>query len=269
MKKFCLILLFLCGAGSLFAEEATEDLPPVPEVSLPFPMGETLTYNIYWGIIGVGESKATTSWIWQEDRWLIRIRFRTRSNGVLAKLYPVDDVVDTLIDPVTYRPVSHVLDLQEGKHQRNAQTIFNWDRMQAVYTKAHEDKEDEVKTIPLEEESGDLVSFMYFLRDTTFEENKSYDFEVLSDYKMYDLTVKTAGVDKIHLADYGKTKSLKLIPEAKFEGVFVSDGKIELWLSDDERRLLTKLELDTPFANVKLLLKSVEGPGADDWKKKD
>ncbi|MDF3130153.1 DUF3108 domain-containing protein [Kiritimatiellaeota bacterium B1221] len=268
MKNIFLILMLCWGAALLSAEEDTEDLPPVPEVQLPFPMGETLSYSIYWGIIGVGESKATTSWVWQDDQWLIRVRFRTQSNGVLAKLYPVDDVVDTFIDPVTLRPVLHVLDLQEGKHERHSQTIFDWSKMQAVYTKAHEDKEDEVKIIPLEENSRDLVSFMYFLRDASFEENKLYEFEVLSDYKMYDLTVETAGIDKIHLSDYGKVKSLKLIPEAKFDGVFVSDGKIELWLSNDVRRLLTKLELDTPFANVKLLLKSVEGPGAKDWEKK-
>lgn len=267
MSKLWVLLLLFSGISAICAEEEIPNLPPVPEVTFPFPVGETLTYTIYWGWIAVGESKATTRWEWVEDRWLLRIRFRTVSNGVIAKLYPVDDVVDTFVDPVTAHPVSHILNLQEGKHERKSRTLFDWEKLQAVYTKEHTDKEDEVKTIALKPGSRDLVSFMYFLRKHRFEDQQAYEFEVLSDYKLYQLTVTTEGTDKIHLDEYGKVKSLKLLPEAEFEGVFVRSGKMVIWLSDDERHLLTKLLLDTPFANVKLLLKSVEGPGAEDWKK--
>ncbi|MGA0334440.1 MAG: DUF3108 domain-containing protein [Kiritimatiellia bacterium] len=265
MKVF-LLLLFGLNAVRIWADPP---VPPPPSVELPFPMGETLTYQIYWGLIAVGESKATTSWEWTEESgWLIRIRFRTVSNGVIAKLYPVDDVVDTYVDPVSLRPLWHRLDLQEGKNVRKSITVFDWERMQAVYTKFHVDKEDEVKTIPLEEGSRDRVSFMDFLRGKPFEDRKTYEFEVLSDYKMYDLTVRVDGTDQVKLEKYGRTESLKLLPEAEFEGVFVRSGKMRLWLSNDEHRLLTKLVLDTPFANVKLLLKNVEGPDAAGWEDK-
>lgn len=263
------VALTVAFQGLLQAEKPIEK-PPYPEVTLPFPMGEVLTYTIYWGWIAVGESKATTSWEWSEDHgWLIRIRFRTISNGIIAKLYPVDDVVDTYVDPVTLRPLRHILDLNEGKETRSSTTVFDWKTMQATYTKEHDDKEDEVKTVALEEGSRDVVSFMYFLRQTPFVEDETYEFEVLSDYKMYDLTVETDGTEKIRLKEYGKTKSLVLIPTAEFEGVFVRKGKMKLWLSDNDHQILTKLVLDTPFANVKLLLKTVEGPEAENWKKEE
>lgn len=259
-------LMLLMLACRLWAaeEESLPDRDP-PAVSLPFPMGEKLTYQIYWGLIAVGESVATTQWVWQDDQWMIEIKFRTRSNGILDRLYPVDDTVVTLVDPETLRPLYHFVDLNEGKNHRLTYTRFDWPRFQAKYLKKHEDKEDEIKLIPLKEGSRDLVSFMYFLRQHPFENKKTYAFEVLSDYKMYDLTVKTAGEDKVFLENYGKIPSLKLIPEAKFEGIFVRKGKMELWLSADKTQLLTKLVLDTPFANVKLLLKSVEGPGVESW----
>jgi len=271
MKRVHFLFLSFCMAwiSSARAEEGAPP-PPPPEVEgLPFPIGEKLTYTIYWGIIAVGESVATTEWAYDEGQWFIKIRFRTQTNGILAKLYPVDDVVDTYIDPLTLRPILHLLGLNEGGNIRKSYTRFDWEKNQAVYVKEHEDKEDEVKVIPLKEDSRDLVSFMYFLRRTPFEAGKTYDFEVLSDYKLYDLSVETGEIEKIRLAEYGKTESLKLKPEAQFEGIFVRKGKIDLWLSADERQLLTKLVVDTPFANIKLLLKSVEGPGAEDWEKKN
>lgn len=259
---FCIcVLLSVCLRG----EAVSEPIGDPPEISLPFPMGEKLTYQIYWGILAVGQSVATTSWVWDEDRWLIEIKFRTKSDGILTSMYPVDDTVVTLIDPETLRPLQHNLDLSEGKNRRLTFTRFDWAKGQAKYLKKHEDKEDEIKIIPLKEGSRDLVSFMYFLRQTPFVDKKLYEFEVLSDYKMYDLAVKTGGKDKIRLEKYGKVQSLKLLPEAKFEGIFVRSGKMQLWLSADKAQLLTKLVLDTPFANVKILLKSVEGPGSEAW----
>jgi hypothetical protein len=266
--KYLVFSIWVMCCALLYGKEVSEPTGDPPAVSLPFPMGETLTYQIYWGILAVGESVATTQWVWVDNRWLIEIKFRTQSNGILASLYPVDDTVVTLVDPETLRPLQYNLDLNEGKNRRLTYTRFDWPNARAKYLKEHEDKEDEIKIIPLKAGNRDLVSFMYFLRQTPFVDKNTYEFEVLADYKIYNLTVKTTGNDKILLENYGKVKSLKLIPEATFDGVFVRSGKMELWLSADKAQLLTKLVLDTPFANVKILLKSVEGPGAETWNKR-
>ncbi|MDA3874983.1 MAG: DUF3108 domain-containing protein [Kiritimatiellae bacterium] len=261
--------LFLClltgFAGRARSEAEPAARPPVPELDLPFPVGEKLTYVIYWGWIGVGVSEATTNWVWRDEAWSLQIKFRTQSNGVVDKLYPVDDRVEVYIDPVTLRPDTFILDLNEGKTSRHAITEFDWDTMQSTYTRKREGREDEVHLIKLEEGTRDLVSFMYFLRQYEFTDRTTYSYKVLADEKLYSLTVKTSGFDNIKLENYGRIKSLKMDPEAKFDGVFVRKGKMQLWLSQDDRQLLTKLQLDTPFANVRLLLRSVEGPGGDEW----
>jgi hypothetical protein len=267
---FLFLMLSLAGqisANEVGADPEKEDRPPIPEVELPFLVGEKLTYVVYWGWIGVGTSEATTQWVWRDAAWALQIRFRTQSHGVLNRIYPVDDVVEVYIDSDSLNPTYFVLDLKEGKHARDANTVFGWEKMEAVYTKKHEDKDDEVKVVELEEGTRDLVSFMYFMRRHEFKDKETYEFKVLSDYKIYDLTVETDGHDNVRLENYGRVRSLKMNPKAQFEGVFVRKGEMEVWLSTDDRQLLTKLELDTPFANVRLLLRSVEGPGEDDWVK--
>ncbi len=263
---FLALVLMVFGSTLCASLSSSPARPPHPEVDFPFPVGETLVYDIYWGWIGVGESRASTSWHWDESggRWLLLIRFRTRTNNVLEKLYPVDDVVETLVDPHSKRPLSFRLDLSEGRHTRKETTLFDWDNLRASFRGIKNGKE-RVKDLEIRENTRDLVSFMYFMRETPFAPNRVHAFEVLSDDKLYDLTVKSLGTEDIHLKEHGKVASMKLAPKASFEGVFNRKGEMELWVSTDPRRILTKAEVDTPFANVKILLRTVTGPGGDRW----
>jgi hypothetical protein len=266
--RYLLIAVFLWNwALAEDPKPAGMDLPK-PIVSLPFPVGESLVYDLYWGWIGVGQSVATTDWEWDEEgkRWLLLIRFRTKSNGVLEKLYPVDDTVETRVDPLTLRPLSFHINLNEGRHSRDEKTIFDWETLQASFKGVKNGKERE-KTFPIKANTRDIVSFMYFMRQTPFAEKGEYDFEVLSDEKLYELKVLSRKLEKINLKEYGKVESLKLNPKAAFDGVFVRKGEMEIWVSRDPRQIITKAEVDTPFANVKVLLRSVSGPGDDFWVK--
>jgi hypothetical protein len=220
---------------------------------------------VYWGWIAVGQSVATTEWAWVEESWKLRIQVRTQSNGVLSALYPVDDRIETLVDPRTLRPLRFRMILNQGDRHRDETTVFNWDTLQAHYVRKREDRENETKSYEIKPETRDLVSFMYFLRQTPFEPETRYDFEVMSDEKLYDLEVNTRKEERIRLDTYGRVTSLRMDPKAEFQGVVIERGSMRLWISTEGRQLMTKLFVDTPFANVRLLLKSVEGPGAEDW----
>lgn len=244
---------------------AEEEKPPKPEVDLPFPVGEILEYDIYWGWIGIGTSHASTRWEFHEGRWYIVIAFRTRTNHVVERLYPVDDRVETWIDVETLRPVRFTTKLSAGRHTRDEETEFNWETMTATYRRRRsEDRVDE-QTYEIQDHTRDLVSFMYFMRSKEFNANETHKFEVVVNDKVYELEAHTRRVERVNLKNYGRVDSLRIDPRASFEGVFVRRGEMSVWLSRDVRRILTKLEVDTPFAKVKLLLRNVRGPGDDDW----
>ena len=263
MRSLLLVLALWVPAHGGWAEITPEAAPPLPDVSLPFPVGETLRYTIYWGWIAVGESVATTEWVQVEGDWLLLIQFQTRSNGVLSKLYPVDDLVQSWVDPETLRPMILRMELSQGDRTRDETTRFDWERLQAEYVRVREDREDEVKTYEIPPGVRDIVSFMYFLRKATFEPKTSYDYKVMSDEKVYDLTINTDKEQSVKLDAYGKVPSLRMEPLAEFDGAIIRRGKMKVWLTTEGRQVISKIWVDTPFANVRLLLKSVEGPGAD------
>ncbi len=240
-------------------------VPPKPDVDLPFPIGEVLEYSLFWGWIGVGTSVAETRWELRENRWYIGIQFQTRTNNVLRRLYPVDDHVETWIDAETLRPIEFTTVLRAGRHYRNEKTTFDWERNLAVYQRFREDGQVETKTYEVDDSARDLVSFMYFMRNKDLPPDSSFEYEVIVNDKLYELEVNTRETERVNLKNYGRIDSIRVDPRASFEGVFVRRGEMSVWVSEDPRRILTKLEVDTPFASVKILLRNVRGPGDDFW----
>ena len=53
-------------------------------------------------MVSVGTCRITTQWVEEDGRTLLAIRYRTRSNKVIAVIYPVDDKIESIVDPETF-----------------------------------------------------------------------------------------------------------------------------------------------------------------------
>lgn len=239
---------------------------PVGTNALWFPVGETLTYGVYWGFISVGEAVVTSSWIEDGGVRYLQIVHRIRSNRALAVLYPVDDTIQTLIDPVTFRPVSFFMDQKEGRFSAKEVTTFDYGKGVARWESFTKKK---TAVYPIDQDTRDLVTFMYFMRRDGFKPGADRQFRVMADDKVYDLGVKVVGEEKVDVPGYGKVDCLRLDPTAKFNGLFVRKGKMTVWVSYDRRFLCTRVAASVPIiGTVKIILTSVGGPGDDTWIKK-
>jgi hypothetical protein len=232
--------------------------------ALWFPVGEGMVYRIYWGIIPVGEAQITTAWIRDNGRTLLEVSYRARSNKVLSTLYPVDDRIQTFVDPETFRPVYFTMDMKEGRHRKQEVTTFDYEGGVCRWQSLLKNKE---KTFAIDAETRDLVTFMYFARRTGFVPGVDHRFRVMADEKVYDLSIKAQkDLEPIELPNHGTVSCLRLDPEAQFNGIFMRTGKATVWVSNDSRRLTTKVTASVPIVgSVKAVLISVTGPGDDAW----
>jgi hypothetical protein len=83
--------------------------------------------------------------------------------------------------------------------------------------------------------------------------------------KIYDLRVRVGAAETVELPLYGRVPSVRLDPEAAFQGIFVRKGKLTAWVSNDDRRLCTRIVGSVPVANINVVLTEVHGPGDDFW----
>lgn len=255
------IALLLCAPDPARADVPAP--PPPSATNLWFDVGEEILYTIYWGFISVGYSHVTTDWFLHDDgRTLLRIRFESRSNKVLASLYPVEDFQEVLIDPESFLPVVYTKKSRQGR--RHYHEITRFDHAAGV---AHWESvlKEQSKTVPIRPDTRDLITLMYYFRSMKYDVGSELHKQVFTDEKIYDLTIRIPKKEIVELSRYGRVASLLIDPEASFEGLFVRKGKGYMWVSDDARRICTKITAQVPVASVRIQIDEVRGPGEDFW----
>ena len=263
MRKLITVIILLTCCLRLPAEEF--NVSKAYQDELWFPVGETISYRISTGAIcGWGTTVTTSEWIEEDGKTYLRIQMRTKSNGVLKALYPVDDLMESIIDPVTFLPIRFTKKLKEGKYRCNEVTTFDHANQEAQWKSLLRDEE---KEYPIDEDTRDLISFMYYMRALGVQPGTKGEYRVMADEKIYDLFVQAGREEKLKLRNYGKVKVVRMDPEAAFDGLFVRKGKMQLWVSNDERMLCTQIKAKVPVASVRIVLDKVSGPGTDRWVK--
>lgn len=257
--KYLILLIATCLFMGVFRVDARADSAPP---KLWFNVGEELLYTIHWGVIRVAETRVTTEWIEEDGRRLIAIRYRTRSNSFLNKIYRVDDTIEAVIDPGPFLPVRFTKTLSEGKYRTDEVTVFDHAAGKAYWKNRYRNNE---KEFDIEPDTRDLVTFMYYMRQHAFEPGEKVTYRVMADEKIYDVFIDVGSVDTLKTDKFGKVKSVRITPEAAFEGLFVRKGKIVLWVSQDERRVATRVQATVPVADIHINLAEVLGPGHDRW----
>ncbi len=230
---------------------------------LPFPIGEELTYTVSWNGVPVAQVVATTEMDTLDGREVLALRMRTKTYAFFNKIFKVDDFHESLIDPETFLPIRYTKNLKEGRYRCHEITTFDFEKRMAYYE--HQTNGSK-KEYAIDVDTRDILSFMYFMRSAPLEEDKEPRYRMMADERIYDLILHTYGTEKIRLPCYDdKVLSLKMFPEAMFDGLFVRKGKATVWVSRDPRRLLTFAKIKVPFGRARIKLQTVNGPGNDFW----
>lgn len=231
---------------------------------LPFPIGEELTYRVYWGYIPVAVATARFDWVEMDGRKMISIRSTARTNKFADKIYRVDDLMESIVDPETMLPVRFTKISHEGRYWTHEITTYDHKNRVAHYVSK---KNGETQDYPLEEDTHDLFSMMYFMRSQPFVVGQKPHYRCLTDDKIYDFWVDVLKEEKVDLENYGSAPCVKVEPVAAFNGLFVRKGRIWFWLSRDKRQFMVKMVAEVPVAKIWVVLDKVSGPGEDFWVK--
>lgn len=233
-------LAILTGIGSAAA-------PAAPAMDHPFGVGEKLTFDVRFGPLKVGTST-------MEVREISHIRGRAAYKTYFSVqggtfFYKVDNLLQSWIDVETLSSLRFVQRLDEGSRERERHFEIYPDR--SVYVEVTKSpKEHPSVSNPLDD-----GSFLYFIRTIPLEVGQTYEF---NRYFMPDrnpVKVRVARRERI-VVPAGTFNAIVLQPTIKAKGVFAEGGRAELWLSDDERRMVLQLKTKVAFGSLNLFLRS-------------
>ena len=174
-------------------------------------------------------------------RWLTGLK----TTGIFSSFYSVDDWAETLVDYETLAPSIYNLHVKESGQLKNGRGYFDSKTLKGVYIekkyseeKGHEEKKHEWQVLPY---AQNVFSAAYYMRIFSFEVGKEYKFTVANEEK--NLMFRGKALRKEHVeTDAGEFNTIVIKPEFEIGGVFKPVGDIFFWLTDDDRKLIVRIE---------------------------
>lgn len=144
-----------------------------------------------------------------------------------------------------------------GSRSRNERTLFDYDRLQA-HIREEDEKQVETRVKPLPgREMRDVLTGIHFLRLNANRINAPLRADIYSDGKLYPVVYKPG--DRVQFALNGQSLPARsfLITAAPGAPAKKWPGGVRVWISEDERRMPLRIEINRGMASLQLDLKSI------------
>lgn len=230
---------------------------PEPPDTLPFGIGERLMFSVDYGIINAGWAVME---IPSERRYVgvdcLDIRTQANSNAFFSKVHKVRDRAQTFLDPETLLPLRFEKHQREGSYEKDLVIRFDRDGTYAEYENG-----DEVVIPPW---SQDELSAFYYLRTLPLEVGRDVFIDNHSNRKNYPLKVIVHGKETVTVPA-GTFDCWVVEPVVREGGIFEAKGTLNIWLTDDERRMPVKMRTKIVVGAITVSL--VEFQDGEPWRR--
>jgi hypothetical protein len=232
-------------AGNAAAQDTAVAVEPLAvRAAVPFGVGERAEYQVKFGRISVGNGLmevAGIDTVRGREVWHTIFRIRGGIPG-----YRVNDRLESWMDTYTLSSLRHWQELSEGSRER--------ERKFEIYpggTYVENDREPQ-PTVELPLDDG---SFLYFVRTIPLEVGQTYTFERYFRPDRNPVRIEVLRKERINVPG-GTFETIVIRPIIKTKGVFSENGRAEIWLTDDSRRLMVQMRSRLNFGSINLFLKS-------------
>ena len=236
---------FALALFTLAAPAAAQDGASVARTAVPFAIGERADYSVKYGPFSVGSGLMEVvglDTIRGHETWHTLFRVR---GGVIG--FRVDDRMESWMDTGTLASLRHRQELDEGPNERERQFEIYPD--QGTYV---ENGRAPQPTVPLPLDDG---SFLYFLRTIPLEVGKEYVFDRYFRPDRNPVRIQVLREEKITVPA-GTFDAIVVRPIIKARGVFSENGRAEVWLSNDSRRVMLQMKSHMRLGSLSLYLKT-------------
>ena len=239
-------------------------LPAMAMAQLPLRDGEAFTFKISWAILpGAGEIKVSAATDTSGPVPRLVVSTTTRTRGLARALLPFDAQADSFFDQGTGRLIA----LTESSEQRNKKAAhsvtFDYPAAQALYTRTQPTEQPRPLALPAGDPL-DLITCLVQTRLWTLQPGQKQDALVLFDSDFYELTIHATRYEEVR-TPLGTFQTLVLEPRMEKtppKGMFKKGSTVRVWISQDERRLPVKFEVEFKIGTGVATLARYDAPPA-------
>jgi len=250
MRYTSLIGLVAMSVASAAQAQTATGATATP-VSRPFVPGERLSYDVYFGAIKVGTGS-------MEVRGIDTVRGRPAYHTAFSlnggiPFYKVDDVFESWFATDDLASLRFNQDQNEGTKERQHRYEIYPER------RTYDDLSDQEPEQPSVADPLDDGSFVYFVRTVPLEVGRTYEFQRYFKPDRNPVTIRVERRERVKVPA-GTFDAIVIQPVIKTKGVFSESGHAELWISDDDRRVILQMKSQLSFGSLDLYLTTIQRP---------
>lgn len=221
--------------------------------AVPFAAGETLAYR--WTLrtllfVPVGRGELAFSV--QEPTRLdgrAATAVRVEAAGSVRIAGDFDGAIETWFDAESFQALASDYQARDRRGATRETLRYCRETAMGAWTRERErdgNTEERREEFPVADFFHDPVSLMYYLRTVELREGAVFHLPVVADRKVYEARVRV--VDRRRLRIQGRNwDTWRLRPDISLGGAPVRDRSLEIYVSDDERRLPLRLTTRAPL----------------------
>lgn len=228
----------------------------------PFRVGEKVTLDVTYFNVKAGEIDLSVKpFVEFNGKKAYHFDVDLKSYSLFSRIYSVDDKAKTYVDYESLRPHNLEITIKESKQRAETRTLFDWEKNKASYWKKRftTEKGEEKKelTWDIKEYSQNVVSALYYLRTFQLKVGKKLAFRVADEGKNIVFTGEVIRREEID-TKLGKMKTVVVKPSLEVDGAFKPVGEILVWLTDDDRKFIVRVESKIKIGTLIGKLKSID-----------
>lgn len=186
-----------------------------------------------------------------------------KSSSAMDLIHSIDDWIESYVDWETFYPFKSALHGIETDRMREGLTLFDYGRSQIEYwmKRVHVKKgaKEKRRTDPLEPGILDMFSSAFFLRALPLKVGGKYKSIVYNEGKKFLIEAEVLRKEKLE-TEVGEFNTLVIRPIARFEGILQTSGDSTIWVTDDPRHFILRLETKIKIGYLVGKIKKIEDP---------
>lgn len=243
---FMTVFTFFCWSLAPSVGLAEDfDLTDLPAVA--FGPGEKMVYKIGYGLVNAGEGTLELIGMKKyQGHICYQVQTRAHSNRYFSTIYKVRDKVISYIDAKELHSRYFYKRLREGDYRKTVEISFDHENEVARY--ADGQIFDTVRGVQ------DVLSAFYYVRYQDLKEGDVFEVPAHSSRKTYQLAVHVKGKETVKV-EAGTFECYRVEPVMQGEGLFKHEGKLTLFVTDDENRVPVLIRTKVPVGSIDVELK--------------
>jgi hypothetical protein len=251
--------------GASHSNGAVHSDGAAPEPFIPFVDGETLTYEgkISKIIQGIAVADLTLTLAKAPGGEDYLVKAEAKSKGSLLKLFrfSFQQEMQSSIDSDNFRALKTVKHDVQKERVRNSEALFDYSERRVTYVET--DPNEPMRpprriASEINEASHDIISGVYSLRMMPLAVGKTFWMSVSDSGLVYEIPVRVTAREQ-QKTIFGKKWCYRVEPEVFGNDRLIErEGKMIIWITDDERRLPIRSQVFSPYGKIEIKLKAAK-----------